>query len=413
MPYAQKLVKSWRAGWYVPGRKNPIRKGGFATKKEALEYAREQETDARRKRPRADAHQLTFREWAQEWYAALDVEPSTMRNYTSILQNHLLRQWGEWNMKDLENADQAIAAWKKQLLSEYTEGTANGISSKLFTILADAVEQGIIYLNPAVMKRRRGKVAPKRKRQREARYDHVTDPLGACLIAERAAYLSERDDEFVFVLEDVAAKRIIGTSMIYAQHGTKRAPHIFFRVEHDERYSVTIDRYMVHRTLRIGYNYNGPTEIGGLILATAGSALTWTAAATAAQGQPDPRVIRAQAFVLEDENGARRGILAVNADGPGLAFHDRNGRRRTRTWRFCRSRSWPIWSARGRSRRPPRPRTAPTGTAPTEDRPTLGVGGLERATRRLGREPPPSARSVHGVRRAQVALELESRHAGT
>jgi arginine N-succinyltransferase len=74
------------------------------------------------------------------------------------------------------------------------------------------------------------------------------------------------DREFVFVLEDVEKGAIIGTSMIYAQHGTKRAPHIFFRVENDERYSVTLDRYFVHRTLRIGYNYNGPTEIGGLIL---------------------------------------------------------------------------------------------------------------------------------------------------
>jgi arginine N-succinyltransferase len=81
-----------------------------------------------------------------------------------------------------------------------------------------------------------------------------------------AGELPAADCEFVFVLEDTSAKQIIGTSMIYAQHGTKRAPHIFFRVENDERYSVTIDRYMVHRTLRIGYNYNGPTEIGGLIL---------------------------------------------------------------------------------------------------------------------------------------------------
>jgi arginine N-succinyltransferase len=72
--------------------------------------------------------------------------------------------------------------------------------------------------------------------------------------------------EYLFVLEDLAKKRIIGTSMIYAQHGTKRAPHIFFRVENDERYSITLDRYFVHQTLRIGYNYNGPTEIGGLIL---------------------------------------------------------------------------------------------------------------------------------------------------
>jgi len=72
--------------------------------------------------------------------------------------------------------------------------------------------------------------------------------------------------EFLFVLEDLASRRIIGTSMIYAQHGTKRAPHIFYRVEDDERYSVTLDKYFVHQTLRIGYNYNGPTEIGGLIL---------------------------------------------------------------------------------------------------------------------------------------------------
>ncbi len=78
--------------------------------------------------------------------------------------------------------------------------------------------------------------------------------------------LPATEREFLFVLEDLEKKRIIGTSMIYAQHGTKRAPHIFFRVETDERYSVTLDKYMVHPTLRIGYNYDGPTEIGGLIL---------------------------------------------------------------------------------------------------------------------------------------------------
>ena len=81
-----------------------------------------------------------------------------------------------------------------------------------------------------------------------------------------AAELPVPDREFLFVLEDLDKKRVIGTSMIYAQHGTRRAPHIFFRVENDERYSVTLDKHFIHRTLRIGYNYNGPTEIGGLIL---------------------------------------------------------------------------------------------------------------------------------------------------
>ncbi len=72
--------------------------------------------------------------------------------------------------------------------------------------------------------------------------------------------------EYLFVLIDDEKKKLIGTSMIHAQHGTRRAPHIFFDVMQDERYSETLDKHFVHRVLRIGYNYNGPTEIGGLVL---------------------------------------------------------------------------------------------------------------------------------------------------
>jgi arginine N-succinyltransferase len=72
--------------------------------------------------------------------------------------------------------------------------------------------------------------------------------------------------EYLFVLVDVDRGQPIGTSMIHAQHGTRRAPHIFFDVLEDERYSETLDKHFVHRVLRIGYNYNGPTEIGGLVL---------------------------------------------------------------------------------------------------------------------------------------------------
>jgi arginine N-succinyltransferase len=81
-----------------------------------------------------------------------------------------------------------------------------------------------------------------------------------------AAEVPAVERELLFVLEDLSKQRIIGTSMIYAQHGTRRAPHIFFRLENDERYSVTLDKHFIHQTLRIGYNYDGPTETGGLIL---------------------------------------------------------------------------------------------------------------------------------------------------
>ncbi|HTJ41330.1 MAG TPA: arginine N-succinyltransferase [Kofleriaceae bacterium] len=81
-----------------------------------------------------------------------------------------------------------------------------------------------------------------------------------------AETIPPHEREYVFVLEDEAKKKVIGTSMIHAQHGTRRAPHVFYRVENEERYSYTLDRHFVHQVLRIGYNYDGPTEIGGLIL---------------------------------------------------------------------------------------------------------------------------------------------------
>jgi arginine N-succinyltransferase len=71
---------------------------------------------------------------------------------------------------------------------------------------------------------------------------------------------------FVFVVRDEARGQVVGTSMIFAQHGTRRAPHVFFDVIDEERYSETLDRHFAHRLLRIGYNYKGLTEIGGLVL---------------------------------------------------------------------------------------------------------------------------------------------------
>jgi arginine N-succinyltransferase len=70
----------------------------------------------------------------------------------------------------------------------------------------------------------------------------------------------------VFVVRDEAKGRVVGTSMIFAQHGSRRAPHVYFDVIDEQRYSETLDRHFAHRILRIGYNYKGLTEIGGLVV---------------------------------------------------------------------------------------------------------------------------------------------------
>lgn len=76
-----------------------------------------------------------------------------------------------------------------------------------------------------------------------------------------------RRREYVFVLEDRAEGRIVGSSKIIAQLGRRDAPYIFFNVIIEEKYSPTLDRHFVHTVLRLGHSYEGPTEIGGLIVA--------------------------------------------------------------------------------------------------------------------------------------------------
>lgn len=72
--------------------------------------------------------------------------------------------------------------------------------------------------------------------------------------------------QYVFVLVDRRQNRIIGTSMIFGQLGRKDAPYIYLDVIDEERYSETLDKHFKHTVLSIGYSYNGPTEIGGLVL---------------------------------------------------------------------------------------------------------------------------------------------------
>jgi arginine N-succinyltransferase len=78
---------------------------------------------------------------------------------------------------------------------------------------------------------------------------------------------AKRELMFVLVERDAEGQdRVVGSSMIFAQHGSRQAPHVFFDVREEERYSETLDRHFKHTVLRIGYNYRGLTEVGGLVV---------------------------------------------------------------------------------------------------------------------------------------------------
>lgn len=87
-------------------------------------------------------------------------------------------------------------------------------------------------------------------------------------ISEKSFSLEENDPSkrsFLFVLVNKDG-HVVGTSQIFAKHGTLQFPHMFFQVSTDERYSETLKTYFRHKTLRLVQNFDGPTEIGSLVL---------------------------------------------------------------------------------------------------------------------------------------------------
>ena len=74
------------------------------------------------------------------------------------------------------------------------------------------------------------------------------------------------ENYYIFVLEDTENHKILGVSMIHAQHGTEDEPHFYLTVGQEAKFSQTINTGFVHGTLKLGLDSDGPTEIGGLIL---------------------------------------------------------------------------------------------------------------------------------------------------
>jgi arginine N-succinyltransferase len=71
--------------------------------------------------------------------------------------------------------------------------------------------------------------------------------------------------EYIFVMED-GEGRLMGTSMIIARHGSPQEPHIYFELKEIQKYSETIHTGFIHKVLRLRFDTDGPSEIGGLVL---------------------------------------------------------------------------------------------------------------------------------------------------
>ena len=82
---------------------------------------------------------------------------------------------------------------------------------------------------------------------------------------EQLAGSQTADRAIIFVLEDETGT-LRGSSNIIARHGSPQAPHCFFDVIDEERYSPRLDKVFHHKVLRLGTSFVPRTEIGGLVL---------------------------------------------------------------------------------------------------------------------------------------------------
>jgi integrase len=167
----------------------------FRTRRDAEQAANDAEARVRNGgRPPRAAGRTTFAEYVNDWYARQDLALSTMQNYRRTIEDHLLPAFQGLAVAGITTAE--VALWeKRERALGYAEASIRLWRTTLHLILANAVDEGLRESNPAARRRGRGKRAGRSLKR--APEKTVTTGLGILLLAERAALLSGRDDEFV------------------------------------------------------------------------------------------------------------------------------------------------------------------------------------------------------------------------
>ena len=81
-----------------------------------------------------------------------------------------------------------------------------------------------------------------------------------------AGELEKEKAEYLFVVEDIEEKLVVGSSLVLAKHGNEQVPHSFFKIMKRDHFSQDLGIGFIHQVLRFQLDFDGPTEIGGLLV---------------------------------------------------------------------------------------------------------------------------------------------------
>ena len=144
------------------------------------------------------AGRITLTEWVNQWYPALDLEPTTLSNYRYQIEVHILPAFGNRALASITAEE--VSAWERQVAaSGYSRRSARDARSTLATVLGDAIPR-YIQANPAQRRRGKGRKGQRRIQRIEQAGKAWATPLQALLVAERCAALSGHETDFVMII---------------------------------------------------------------------------------------------------------------------------------------------------------------------------------------------------------------------
>ncbi len=85
-------------------------------------------------------------------------------------------------------------------------------------------------------------------------------------IGSFSSQLDKAQAEYLFVLEDLEEKLVVGSSLVIAKHGSDAVPHCYFKILKKDHFSKDLGLGFIHQVLRFQLDTDGPTEIGGLLV---------------------------------------------------------------------------------------------------------------------------------------------------
>jgi hypothetical protein len=203
MAYAGKRGRGpqpWRVKYKLPDG-TEVSESGFETKTAALTWGRDQEARIREGRwTDPNAGKTTVGQWIDRWLTMQDMGISTAANREYRIRRFLRPAWGQIMLSAMTT--EAITWWENGLPARegISRRTAADARSLLGTILGDAAahKPPLIPYNPALRPRNRGRKTGRRLARSPQRA--WATPLQALLLAERAALLTGRDDDFTLIL---------------------------------------------------------------------------------------------------------------------------------------------------------------------------------------------------------------------